>query len=217
MAILDKLKANKGTVSSLLGKNLASEVLHGKKEILKEAVKLTTYCLNDKKEKNVRSGAAKIVECVAIEKPDLVVPFLEKLLPALGAKEPQTRWMIIRTFGFCAKKKVEIAKKAIPYAKKYIKEKRAGQLCLVSSADLFLGDLGEVSKEDTKEVYPILLESCNNVIMNEHDWIFESFIKISPHLTKKQKEEVISFACKYENHPRQKTLERIKLLKEKCK
>ena len=126
MPILEKLKNNKGTVSSLLGKTLAHEALNGNLEILKEAVELSVYSIADKKEKIVRSGAAKIVECVAMEKPELVAPYLAVLFPALEAFEPQTRWMIIRTFGLCAKNNPEAAKKAIPFARKYIHEKKEG-------------------------------------------------------------------------------------------
>jgi hypothetical protein len=217
MAIFEQLKMNKGTVSSSLGKKLAHEVLQGKTEILKEAIALAAYCLKNKKEKNIRSGAAKIIECVAQENPGLVAPHLENLLPCLEADEPQTRWAIIRTFGFCAKDNPGIARKAIPFARKYIKKKRDGQLCLVSSADLFLGDYAELSKETTNEVFPILLESCDNVIANEADWLFESFIKIARHLSKKQREEVLAFAKEYEDFPRKSTLERVKILKEACR
>lgn len=38
MSIFEKLKLNKGTVSSALGKELASEVLKGNNEALKEAI-----------------------------------------------------------------------------------------------------------------------------------------------------------------------------------
>jgi len=40
------------------------------------------YKAKDTKEKNIRSGAAKIVEIVAELKPELVASHLEKLLPA---------------------------------------------------------------------------------------------------------------------------------------
>jgi len=98
--IIEQLRNNKGTVSTELSKRIASEVLSGNAEILKEAIELTSYALSDKKEKNIRSGAAKIVEVVAMEKPELIAPYLERLLPALDANEPQTRWMIIRAITF---------------------------------------------------------------------------------------------------------------------
>jgi hypothetical protein len=216
MAVLDQLKTNKGTVSSLLGKKLARDVLAGQLEILQEAMGLVCYGAGSRKEKHVRAGAAKIVECVAMENPSLVAPFLESLLPALGVEEPQTKWMVIRTIGFCAAQQPGIAKKALPYAKKYINEKVAGQLCLVGATDLFLGDYGEISKETAKEVYPILIESANNVILNEHDWLMEAFMRIAKYLSKKEKEVIIAFARKYENHSRKKTQERVKKLEELC-
>jgi len=67
MPILNQLQKNKGTLSSALGKSLAEKVLKGEKGILNEAVELINY-----DDKNVRAGAAKIIEIVAEKKPELV-------------------------------------------------------------------------------------------------------------------------------------------------
>jgi hypothetical protein len=48
-------------------------------------------------QKHVRAGAAKVVEIVAENRPELVAPHLSKLLPALSVEEPQTRWAIKRS------------------------------------------------------------------------------------------------------------------------
>jgi hypothetical protein len=216
MILFNKLKDNKGTVSSQLGKDLAKMILNGKSDFLREAIDLSSYNLTDIKEKNIRAGAAKIVECVAMEKPEMVAPYLEKLFPALSAPEPQTRWITIRTFGCCARLKPEIAKKAIPFARKYIQEKTEGQLCLVSSADLFLGDYGEISAKHAKEVFSILLESTDTIIINEHDWLMESFIKTVKHLTTKEKETIASFAHECIDSSRKKTRDRAKKLLALC-
>jgi len=115
-------------------------------------------------QKHIRSGAATVVKIVAENRPDLVAPYLEKLLPALSVKEPQTRWAIIRTMGFCAHLNKTIAEKAVAYAEKYIDEKEG--LCIASSADLFLSDLGVISEKDAHRVFPILELSMENVIEN---------------------------------------------------
>ncbi|MFH1520054.1 MAG: HEAT repeat domain-containing protein [Candidatus Micrarchaeota archaeon] len=104
MNILNQLQQNKGAVSSKLGKELAEKVLKGDNVILKEAVQLCSF--NDK---NVRAGAAKIIEKVAEKKPELVSSYLKELFPALDSPEPQTRWMIIYAFGYCAKLNPDIA------------------------------------------------------------------------------------------------------------
>jgi hypothetical protein len=216
MSILEQLKSNKGTVSSALGKRLAADVLNGDTNILKDAIGLSSYCANNINVKNIRSGAAKIVEIVAEKRPDLVSPFLEHLLPALSVEEPQTRWMIIRTMGFCAKLQPEVARKAIPFAKKYIHEKTEGQLCLVSSADLFLGDYGSISCETAQEVFPVLLQSVDNEILNEHDWLLEAFIGVAGNLDKKGQEKILSWADEKSGTSRKTTLERIKKLRKIC-
>jgi hypothetical protein len=124
--------------------------------------------------------------------------------------------MIIRTMGFCAKLQPEVARKAIPFAKKYIQEKTEGQLCLVSSADLFLGDYGSISFETAQEVFPVLLQSVDNEILNEHDWLLEAFIGVAGNLDKKGQEKILSWADEKSGSSRKTTQERIKKLKKVC-
>ena len=122
MTTLELLKQNKGTVSSALGKQLAQKVIDGDHALLKDAVKFTSYDQDNKKAKSIRAGAAKIIEKVAEKKPELVAPYLDRLLPTLDMPEPQTRWMIILAFGYCVKDKPKLALKGINFAKSYIEE-----------------------------------------------------------------------------------------------
>jgi hypothetical protein len=120
--------------------------------------------------------------------------------------------MIFRALGFCAKEKPAIAKKALSAAKKIIMEKRAGQLCLASSVDLYLGDYGSTSKTAAELAFPILLSSTDNIILNEHDWLMEAFLAMANRLNKEQKKSVLSFCSEYADHPRRKTQDRVKKL-----
>ena len=120
MSILPRLEKNKGTISSALGKELAQEVLGGDAAVLEEAVELTAN-----EDKNVRAGAAKVIEQVAVVDPSLVAGYLARLLPALDAPEPQTRWMAIHTLGLCAALDPATALEAYPKAQEYI-EQRSG-------------------------------------------------------------------------------------------
>lgn len=210
MSIFNQLKNNKGTISSALGKELAKKVLDGYTGILQEAIDLCIYDLRNDQAKNIRSGAAKIVEIVAEKRPELVSPNIEKLLEALKVKEPQTKWMIIRTMGFCAHLNKKIVEKAIPYAEQYIKKKDG--LCLASSADLFLGDIGVLSKKDAEKIFPILKVSISSCLLNEQDWLLETFMKILPNLGEKEKKIVVSFAKKHENSSKKATQSRVKKL-----
>jgi hypothetical protein len=209
MDVFDRLLRNKGTVSSALGKELAQKVLQdGEVSILNDCIGLATYEISDVEAKNVRAGAAKVVQIVAEKRPELVAPHLDGLLPALTVKEPQTRWMIIRTMGFCAHLNKSTAQKAIPYAKKYIEEKEG--LILASSADLFLGDYGSLSKEDVEKVFPILEYSIDTVMTNEQDWLLEAFYKMYPNLGKRERDVVLSFAEEWQNTTRKSTQKRAK-------
>lgn len=209
MDLLTLLKSNKGTVSSALGKELAQKALNGEESILEDAIRFCTYQMSDKKQKHIRAGAAKIVEIVAEKKPEWVAPHLEKLLPALTVNEPQTRWMIIRAIGLSAHQNPKAAKKAIPYADSFISNKTDG-LIIASSADLFLGDYGAISKMHAKEVFPILEKSMTNTLKNEPDWILEASLKIFKNLEKQEQSVILTYAQIFKDSERKSTQKRAK-------
>jgi len=92
LTLLNQLQENKGTVSSAFGKELAKEkeIISGKKEILAEALQLIHF-----DDKNVRSGAAKIIEKVAEEKPEFISVHLSNLVPYMNYKETPTSCMVL--------------------------------------------------------------------------------------------------------------------------
>jgi len=112
----------------------------------------------------------------------------------------------MRTMGFCAHLNKTIAEKAVAYAEKYIDEKEG--LCIASSADLFLGDLGAVSEKDAHRVFPILELSMENVIENEQDWLLEAFHKVFLNLEKAEQETVMKFAEHWQYSSRKSTQQR---------
>jgi hypothetical protein len=207
MSIFEQLSKNKGTISSALGKTLARKVLQEcRTDILSECIDLVSYEASSPDSRHIRSGAAKVVEIVAEKQPELVAPHLGKLFTALSVSEPQTRWMIIRVMGFCARLNTSMAQKAIPYAEKYIDVKEG--LCIASSADLFLGDLGAVSKKDAQMVFPILELSMENAITNEQDWLLEACYKVFPNLEKNEREVALKFAEHWQYSARKTTQQR---------
>jgi hypothetical protein len=207
MNTFEQLSNNKGTVSSALGKTLAQKVLkEGQTNILFECIDLASYEVTKPTSKHIRAGAAKVVEIVAEKQPKLVAPHLEKLLPALSAPEPQTRWMIIRVMGFCAHLNRSVAQEAIAYAEHYIDAKEG--LVIASSADLFLGDFGALSNEAAQRVFPILERSMKTVITNEQDWLLEALIKLFTNLSSTEQEQVLNFVERWQNSPRKSTAQR---------
>jgi hypothetical protein len=149
-----------------------------------------------------------VVEIVAEKRPDLVAPHLDQLLPALTVKEPQTRWAVIRTMGFCAHLNQPAADKALPFAEKYITNKEG--LCLASSADLFLGDLGAISKNESEKVFPLLELSMEDLVENEQDWLLESMFKVFHNLSPLKKGKVREFAEHWQYSARKSTQQRAK-------
>jgi hypothetical protein len=207
MSTFEQLSINKGTVSSALGKTLAQKVLEeGHTDVLYECIALASYELTNPTSRHIRAGAAKVVEIVAEQRPVIVAPHLEQLLPALSASEPQTRWMIIRVMGFCAHLNRSVAQEAIPYAKQYISAKEG--LIIASSADLFLGDYGALSKEDAHIVFPILEQSLETVITNEQDWLLEAIYKVYANLEREEQGKVRKFADHWQVSARKSTQQR---------
>ena len=210
MGIFDQLQNGKGTVSSALGKELAARALQGDLSVLEEALVLTVYDLPRAESKHIRAGAAKIIEIVAEKRADLVAHHLEALLPALDAPEPQTRWMILRTFGLCASLAPDVAAKAIPFASREIQNKEG--LIVASSADLYLGDLGAASPQYAKSIFSILKVSAMSVIKNEADWILEAFTAMCANLGDDEGRFVAGFAREYVEDTRKSTRKRAEKL-----
>jgi len=212
MDIFKKLKNNKGTISSALGKELAQKALGGKEEILHEAIRLASYEPGNIEAKNIRTGAAKIVEFVAKKKPIFVATHLDKLLKALDMPEPQTRWIIIRAFGFCAHLNPKRAVKAIDYARNFLDSDEG--VCLTGAASLYLGDLGSVSPAYAKLALPILNEFIKKASVNEVDWVLEAYIKIYDNIIQADQQKIKTFASKHKKAPKQSTRKRVeKILK----
>ncbi len=189
MSLLKQLENNKGTVSSALSKSLAKKVLDGEPAILEEAVDLL-----DHSHKNVRAGAAKIIEQVSTKKPEMVVTFLPKLIPALNVTEPQTRWMIINTIGMCASLDSKTAIKVLGKAEEYIK-KNSGT-CLWSATISYLGNIGSTSKANAKKVFP-LLEFALNHYPNLTKKVLESLILLLDNADKTMKSRIEEYCTSF--------------------
>ncbi|OGC22312.1 hypothetical protein A2291_04800 [candidate division WOR-1 bacterium RIFOXYB2_FULL_42_35] len=186
MSLLEQLKNNKGTVSSSLGKSLAEQVLKGDVNIIKEAIQLVLY-----DDKNVRAGAAKIVEQVAVKNPELVAPNLKELLPSLNSPEPQTRWMIINTFGLSAKLNPVVAVKAFDKAKQFV-EQNSGA-CLWDRTICYLGYLGALSSKQALAVFPVL-EQAFKSIPGQTKTILEAFARMAEVMDRTMKQKTLKFA-----------------------
>ena len=207
MSVYEQLSDNKGTVSSALSKTLARKVLdQGQLEILMECIQLAIYEASKPEARHIRAAASKVVELVAEKQPELVAPHLERLFPALSVPEPQTRWVTIRVMGYCSRSNMPAAEKAIPYAEKYLDAKEG--LCIASSADLFLGDFGAISREAAQTIFPILALSMDTVIENEQDWLLEAIFKVFPNLDQVNQVIARQFAERWQYSSRKSTQQR---------
>lgn len=207
MNILEQFLYSKGSTASALSKTLAQHILNGQTSILLDCIGLVSYDLDASNQKHVRVGAAKVVGIVALNRPDLVAPYLHKLIPALSAREPQTRGMIIRATGFCAHLNKSVAQKVIAHATKYIDYKEG--LALARATDLFLGDYGAISEEDARKAFSVLERSMANLIANEQDSILEALFKMFQYLGKSERERCFEFAERWQSTLRKSTQRRV--------
>jgi len=189
MTLLKQLKENKGTVSSALGKQLATEVLAGNRDILSEAIKLINY-----DDMNVRSGSAKIIEKIAEISPELVANHLSDLTKCMKYEEAQTRWMVLHIAGLCAELQPGISRDFFNEAVKYLNKKYG--TVLNDRAITYFGYMGAVSKKDCKNSFPYLIQSFK-LHPNRITRIFESFERMIDILDKEQKKTLLKFAEKY--------------------
>ena len=105
-----------------------------------------------------------------------------------------------------------VAIKCIDYAEKYLTNKEG--LCLSSSAELYLGDIGALSKDEAKKVFPILEKASENAEVNEVDWILEAYMKMVNNLEEDEKNKIRQYANKNTDAPKKSTQKRVrKLLK----
>jgi hypothetical protein len=192
MSILPQLQENRGTISSRLGKSLAQDVLQGDVEILAEAVTLLAHS-----DKNVRAGAAKIIEQVAVAQPQLVAGHLSDLFPALDAPEPQTRWMVLHTLGLCAALQPHIALRALPYAEAYIDAESGA--CLWGSAVIYLGYLGATSAQNARAVFP-LLEHALHTIPGQAKNVLTAFLRMLDQIDGRERAVVAGYAAACTDH-----------------
>jgi hypothetical protein len=167
-------------------------VLKGDTDILIEAIDLIAF-----KDKNVRSGAAKIIETVAEKKPEYVSPHLSKLLPALEVPELQTRWMVLHTFGLCAKLDPQTSLKAIPKAKQFLQEDSG--MCLWDRSITYLGYIGSISEKEAVTTFPVLENSMDS-IPERIPRVFEGFERMIPVLNSKLKTKLKGISEKFINH-----------------
>jgi hypothetical protein len=186
MSILPQLEHNKGTVSSALGKSLAKKVLAGEEAILEEAVTLLAHA-----SKNVRAGAAKIIEQVALAEPSLIVAFLPRLLPALKVPEPQTRWMAIHTLGLCAALDTPTALAALPQAQDFIRGDSGA--CLWGATITYLGHLGATSEANARAVWPLLEQALRDIPKQTKN-VLESFLRMLDQTDDQMRAEIAQYA-----------------------
>ncbi|RPI88404.1 MAG: hypothetical protein EHM40_22370 [Chloroflexi bacterium] len=208
MDIFDRLSNNKGATSGAQSKALAQSILNGRTDILLECIDLLSCEIAEPAQKDIRSGVSRVVEVVALNRPDLVAPYLQRLMPVLAAQETQTRGMIIRTMGFCAHLNKPVAQNAMACAEKYIEHKEGSSLACAT--DLFLGDLGAISEEDAQYVFPLLERSMENLITNEQDWLLEALFRVFQQLGKPQQEICFEFAERWQDSARKSTRQKAK-------
>ena len=208
MDLLLQLRQNKGTLSSALSKKLAAGVLAGDEELLRQALELVLHESDSVAAKSVRAGAAKIVELVAEKRPEWVAPYLESLAGALDLSEPQTRWMIIRAFGHCARLNPDVAQTAIDKADEFLK--CGGGVCLRGAAAAYLGDIGALGRPQARRAFDILASAFPKASENEADWMIEAFLAMWDNLDDGSARKAVALSNRLTDAKKKSTQKRVR-------
>lgn len=188
MILKEQLLEHKGTTEFC--KLMAKQVLQGDKAILDECLDL----IHDD-EKWIRIGAAKIIEKVAEEEPNLIAEHMPDLIVCMNYPEAQTRWMVLYIAGLCAKLQPETARELFDEAVKYFSDKKYGTV-LNDRAITYFGFMGAVSQEDFKAVYPYMIE-CFTLHKNRITRLLESLERQVQFFGEKEKKEIAPYIKKY--------------------
>jgi len=156
MTVLTQFQEEHGPISPALGKTLAQQVIAGDHAMLHEAVMLLAH-----EDKEIRGGAAMIIQQVAMVYPQRVAPYLARMLPALESPELQTRWMLIHSFGLCAAHDRVAALRALPIAQQFIRS-RSG-VALWNATIVYLGNVGAISAGSARQVLPLLEQALREL------------------------------------------------------
>ena len=189
MSLLERVKDNKGTVSSALGKKIATEIISGHSELLDECFSLV---LHDNK--NIRSTCAKVIEIVAESKTDYIATKLDSLLPEFNFPEPQTRWCMLYVFGLCAKDNPKAAKEAFKLMDSYVT--RESGTCLLGRTIDYLGYIGADSHEYAVKSLPYL-EKAAGIDANLEKRVLLSYEKIIESGNAPTKKAVLDILARY--------------------
>jgi hypothetical protein len=81
-------------------------------------------------------------------------------------------------------------------------------VCLAAATDLFLGDLGAISKKDAQQAFPVLQLAMENPITNEAGWLLEAGFKMYGNLGKTERDQVKRFAQQCQSSPQKSTQQR---------
>ncbi len=188
MALKEELLEHKGTTA--FSKQMAKQVLQGNKAILNNCLDL----IHDE-EKWVRIGAAKIIEKVAEENPNLVAEHLAGFMVCMNYPETQTRWMVLYIAGLCAALQPVRARELLDEAVKYFSDKKYGTV-LNDRAITYFGYLGAVSQEDFNTIYPYMIE-CFSLHQNRITRLLEGLYRQVQFMGIQEKEELNPLINKY--------------------
>ncbi|HUS87494.1 MAG TPA: hypothetical protein VMW76_09655 [Bacteroidales bacterium] len=194
MSLLERLRENKGTVSSAPGKELAKLVIRGDSGIFYEVLSLI-----HSDDKNVGSGAAKIIEKVAEENLSLVSPHLPDLLECMDYCESQTRWMVLHIAGLCANLQPKLSGTFFNSAVMFL-EKEHGTV-LNDRAITYFGYMGAVSNEDCNRCFPYLIRAFE-LHPKRTTRVFESLLRMKDLMDDLQKQTLLKYAAQYSNSER---------------
>lgn len=103
-----------------------------------------------------RQSAASTLALVAKGNPEILVPYIDKLIDALNRPEAQTRWECLETLAVLVDYDARTCGKAVPEAETSLFDEESGPVRL--AAMRFLCKLGATTENRSEKVWPLIDE-----------------------------------------------------------
>lgn len=132
-------------------KKLAQEAMQDEEKLAELGEALSVGSRRD------RQLAASALSLVAKSNPELLVPFIDKLIDALNRPEAQTRWECLEALAILVEYDARSCNKAIPEAETSLFDEESGPVRL--AAVKFLCKLGATTENRSEKVWPLIDEA----------------------------------------------------------
>jgi hypothetical protein len=153
MDILNQLSSKQGDKTEKSNKQVAEQCIKSPKLIGEVASGF------ESKDKKLQSDCIEVFTMISESKPELIVPFAEKVIPLIVNKETKTRWEAVHTLAFIADKAPAVISSILPDLQGLI-EKDKSTIVRDYTLDI-IANYAKTGKEASEKAFEILKDALN--------------------------------------------------------